>query len=79
MDEVISSVSIEYNCECDSELCSHAFDAVKALAQKAYEKGIEDGVKKALAEVRSGLRAALRPQKQGLPPVDKKPKKTLIN
>jgi hypothetical protein len=79
MDQMVTSVAIEYSCDCEGEMCSHAFDAVKAVVQKAYDKGIEDGVKKALAEVRSGLRAALKPDNKGLPSTNKKPKKVPVH
>jgi len=78
MDGILTSITIEYDCECDGELCSHAFDAVKRAIQKAYDKGVEDGVKRAMTEVRSGLRAALKKDAKDLPSVDKK-KKVMIN
>jgi hypothetical protein len=79
MDDILTSITIEYDCPCEEgEMCSHAFDAVKRAVQKAYDKGMEDGIKRAMSEVRSGLRAALKKDAKDLPPVDKK-KKVLIN
>jgi hypothetical protein len=78
MDEILTSITIEYDCPCEGELCSHAFDAVKGAIQKAYDKGVEDGIKRAMTEVRSGLRAALKKDAKDLPSVEKK-KKALIN
>jgi len=78
MDQILTSVTIEYDCECAEEMCSHAFDAIKKAVQKAYDKGVEDGIKKTLNEVRSGLRAALKTDSKGLPDVTKKTKKVPI-
>lgn len=78
MDQILTSVTIEYNCECDSELCSHAFDAVKRAVQKAYDKGVEDGIKKAMTEVRNGLKAALKADQKGLPSISKKSTKVPV-
>lgn len=78
MSDILTSITIEYDCECDNEMCSHAFDAIKQAVQKAYDKGIEDGIKKTMTEVREGLRAALKHDKKSLPDVNKKPKKALV-
>lgn len=78
MERVISSVTVEWDCDCTDEMCSHGFDAVKAAVQKAYDQGVEDGIKKAMVEVRSGLRAALTNKGKRLPDVAKKTKKVLL-
>ena len=79
MSDILTSVTIEYDCECVEEMCSHAFDAIKKAVQKAYDKGVEDGIKKTLSEVRSGLRAALKDDSKRLPELTKKTKKVPVH
>ena len=59
-DQVLTSVTVEYDCECESEACQHAIDALRRGMQKAYDKGVEDGIRKAMSEVRDGLKQAMR-------------------
>lgn len=76
-DEVMMSLTVEYDCECEADACEHAITALRNGMQKAYDKGVEDGIRKAMAEVRNGLKQAMR-QDRGMP-TTKKPKKVFTN
>jgi hypothetical protein len=74
--EPVMQFSIEYECECDHGLCDHAQGAIKEAMQRAYQKGVEDGIRHTVAEIRSGMQQApaKRKRRGELPPIGTKKK-----